>query len=854
MGLVTESLPFFVEIRPVNDEPISVKDIPDISINEGGKSPSLDLDADNYFEDIDSSTLFYDFEIDPLSETDDEMLNASIDPVTKMLTVEAYGDWYTLPGGPLRFRIYCDDDTGDINLSTASQDIFITVNNLDDDPPVWSAIPDVLMNEDEKKDDAFNLLSYVTDVDNSPESLKFSILHVSNNKILVDIDGNSNIDIRSEENYFGTATVDLRASDGTNVGTTSFNIIIQNVNDKPEVELLAPRDGVFVFSDMVELQWKGTDVDPGDTANLTYSVFLDKNTGTTLYQSGLTDNTLMVTGLTDKSIYYWKVVPNDGIEDGTCISDPCPSEFTIDIGQKPESELSLPGDEAVSNLDYVVLIWKGFGEEGYQITYDVYFTNNSFEFPFPESALIEKGTADNELLVSNLTAGETYYWTVIPQTAKGIGSCRSGIWTFKFDPSITPYKFEIDAPELLKFEEGKTYSTAIKIKNTGANTDIYVPSLDAGTLKFAIEFEGDGNEYRVADGDEQILILNISADRIPIGTYEITISADSIGGGKTQDSVMTIEIQQKKVEEKGLSNVYLFIIPVIIIVIIIIVVVYFMMRKKRIEEEKKRVEAELLKPLPSQMMDAADVQYVTGPGGPTMGPSAAGPAQLPSVTLPGGVQAGAAQGAPGQYPYGAGAPDLPQLPPAQDIGYDQQAAYPSTIQPAPQQPAQPTGFPPQEQPAPFPQQQPGYPETPLVQPPPVQPPVQTQPQQPQTQSDSQELKFNMPQTEPATAPQGAAPVQVPYIPKSRNGETAGESQAPPTTEQPSATPQQTPEQLQETLKAKYIQGTVSEEIYMSLKKELKDMISSGGSADPLVISFITGAITETEYKQQKGMN
>jgi uncharacterized membrane protein len=863
-GLETQSIPFYVKILPVNDEPVvGSKKIPDVAINEGGKSPSIDLDADTYFEDVDNTNLFYDFEIDPLGESDDEMLNATVDPVENRLTVEAYGDWYTPANKPLRFRIYCDDDTGDINLSNAYQDIFITVNNLDDDAPVWSPIPDVVMNEDEKKDDAFSLYTYVSDIDNEPESLKFSIIHVDNNNIMVDIDGNSNVDIRASENYFGTATVDIRASDGTNVGTTSFNIIVNNVNDKPEVELLAPRNGAFVFSDQVELQWKGADVDPGDTANLTYSVYLDTTAGTQLYQSDITGNTLTVTGLTDKSIYYWKVIPNDGIEEGLCVSEYCPSEFTVDIGKKPESELQLPGDEAVTNLDYVVLIWKGFGEADYQITYDIYFANESFESPFPESALIKKGIADSELLVSNLTAGQTYYWTVIPQSAKGVGSCLSGIWTFMYDPTVTPYKFEIDAPETLIFEEGKEYSTAIKIKNTGANTDIFIPDLAAGTLKFAVELEGDGKEFRIEDGGEQILILNISADRIPVGTYEITISAESIGGEKTQDHTITLEITEKKVEEQGLGDVYLFIIPIILIVIIIIVVLFFMMRKKRIEEEKKRVEAELLRPVPTQTMDAADVQYFPGPGGAAMG----GPAQLPSVTLPGGAQAGAA---PGQAPYGAGQPVLPQLPPAQDTGaapYPQQTAYP---------PQQPAGYP--EQAPAYADTAPIPPQQPTVQPPaqpPVQPPAQppTQPQAP-TQTPSQELHFKMPQPEtppqqqPAVEPQpevqppgqtvaapqpaaGAAPVQVPYIPRSRNGEAAPAPEEAAAPEQVTEPSKQDPEQLQNILKARFIQGTVSEETYMSLKKELKDTIQSGGSVDAVAGNFITGEITEDEYKQKR---
>jgi len=270
------------------------------------------------------------------------------------------------------------------------------------------------------------------------------------------------------------------------------------------------------------------------------------------------------------------------------------------------------------------------------------------------------------------------------------------------------------------------------------------------------------------------------------------------------------------------------------------VVVYFILRKKRIEDEKKRVEAELLKPLPSQMMDASDVRYFPGGAG---GPGATGPAQLPSVTLPGGAQAQ-------QYPYGAGTADLPQLPPAQ-------AADATTYA---QQPYQQ----PYQQPSVIPQQQvvPSY--TSPEQAPLGQPPVQPQPQpyQQQVQPQAQELHFKMPQpTEPVAVTEtqtSGAPVQVPYIPKTKPAvedaeRPIGTQNGAPQAQETPGTAEQTPAQLMDTLKAKYLKGTVSEDIYMTLKKELKDLNLSGGKPDNSVIGFIQGSITEDEFKRQRGL-
>jgi uncharacterized membrane protein len=675
--------------------------------------------------------------------------------------------------------------------------------------------------------------------------------------VKVDIDNQANLDISSTLNYFGEATVDIRATDGTNVGTTSFDIIIENVNDKPEAELLSPRANALIFTDTIEITWKGTDVDPGDEANLTYDIYLDSTSGTSLYKDNHDGTSLEISGLTDKSVYYWKVIPSDGTEEGICISDPCPTHFTVDLGEKAHSMLKLPGDEAVTNQDYVVLIWTGYVDEDYTISYDVYISSSALELPYPESTMIEQGTTETNLLVENLTSGETYYWTVIPRTAKGPGTCDSGVWTFKYDPDLIPYKLVIEAPEELIIEQGEEAKIPIRIRNTGANPDIVVPYLEARELKFDVVLEGTGFEHSLGKDQTLLLLLNISAEKIPMGTYDLTITAESIGGLDSETKTISLRITEKEVKEQGmdLASASFIIIPIIVIIIIAIVL-FMMFRKKRIDEEKKRVEADLLKPVGvGAMVEAPDVQYFPGSA-----PGAVVPAQLPQVSAPGtayGQQPYPGAPAGAQAPY-TGAPAFPQLPPAAP-GAVQAAQHPT-----PQPQVQPTAYPQgtqvqQPTPAPAPQPQ-------------AYPPAGTPATEPlQWKAPTQEPQVQVPQVQVPQQPSvnghgvkagtGSPPIQVPYIPRPREEEPeAPKSEDPGTVQEVVVGPEPSAMELMEAIKNKFFSGEVSEDTYMSLKKELKDVMQKEAQPgappaqiDNVVKRFIRGEISENEYKRQRNL-
>ncbi|UCH89272.1 MAG: hypothetical protein JSV49_01095, partial [Thermoplasmata archaeon] len=380
------------------------------------------------------------------------------------------------------------------------------------------------------------------------------------------------------------------------------------------------------------LKWKGSDNDPGEAANLTYSIYMDTQGGTTLYRSNYTGTSIEISGLTDKTIYYWQVKPYDGTAEGKCISVPAVSQFSIDIGVFPRSTLKLPKNNAVVNKDSITLIWEGSGTEGETVTYDVYLSNQNFKDQYYDSLRVGIDLTVTELEVTGLIAQETYYWTVIPSNARGAGQCDDGIWSFSYNPSANSYGLDIEFTTELNLAKGKSYQEAIKITNTGDNSDIIIPRLYSEFQSSVIVLEGAGQQHNIETGTSSIYILDINTEKIPVGTFELIISVESLGGNEVYNETLTLTISEeaKAVQDKEQS--YSFMIPLIILVIILIIVFQYFYNR-RVKEEIEKVKADMLKPIPSTRIALpSDVEYMTGPDGKTR---FVGPIQDAEIRLPG---------------------------------------------------------------------------------------------------------------------------------------------------------------------------------------------------------------------------
>jgi hypothetical protein len=253
-------------------------------------------------------------------------------------------------------------------------------------------------------------------------------------------------------------------------------------------------------------------------------------------------------------------------------------------------------------------MWEGIGESDVTITYDVYLADYYSEQLYSKTELAASGITDTSFIVSNLQINKTYYWTVIPSNAQVIGFCDSGTWTFSFDPSAESYKLDFELPQTLEVTYGKGVQIPIHVNNIGVNPDFITPSLISELSNYFIAVEGTGLEHYLDLDASLLFILEISADKIPLGTYNITVSMHSLGSGETTDKTMILSIVEEK--ESG-QNLFFYASGIsLILVIILIIGIFFFLRYRRKRDESRRVDAELVRPEPKdRILTASEIQF-----------------------------------------------------------------------------------------------------------------------------------------------------------------------------------------------------------------------------------------------------
>ena len=126
--------------------------------------------------------------------------------------------------------------TFDVNdgFYTVSQTVDVIVSPVND-PPYWQAIPVSKMAEDTQRDNLVDLKAYVHDAETPAAGLTYNIESISEPTALIMIDADHNLDVTPGENYFGTITVMVSASDGTLISMTNITIEVLPVNDPPMI-------------------------------------------------------------------------------------------------------------------------------------------------------------------------------------------------------------------------------------------------------------------------------------------------------------------------------------------------------------------------------------------------------------------------------------------------------------------------------------------------------------------------------------------------------------------------------------------------------------------------------------------
>ncbi|MCK5560162.1 MAG: hypothetical protein KAJ51_06195, partial [Thermoplasmata archaeon] len=109
----------------------------------------------------------------------------------------------------------------------------------------------------------------------------------------------------------------------------------------------------------------------------------------------------------------------------------------------PKVKLLAPRNGSVITTTSIELSWQLTNIGLNEVEYDVLFDTVN-----PPSDIFKANSTENQLMLSDLSDGETYYWTVIPKSAQeGTGSCISGVWSFTVNTSVPTPIVNLISPE-----------------------------------------------------------------------------------------------------------------------------------------------------------------------------------------------------------------------------------------------------------------------------------------------------------------------------------------------------------------------------------------------------------------------
>jgi hypothetical protein len=145
-------------------------------------------------------------------------------------------------------------------------------------PPVISAIPDVIVDQNTELPHAVDLWQYTSDPDTPPQAILFSVTHSAQssfrNRDLIRIEENRYVNISPDDGWTGEEVVLIEANDGTDIGYATFKVIVRSTEAghriEAEDEKLVERKGGWV-----ELsQWNANGLHsnrPGDSLRLKWT-------------------------------------------------------------------------------------------------------------------------------------------------------------------------------------------------------------------------------------------------------------------------------------------------------------------------------------------------------------------------------------------------------------------------------------------------------------------------------------------------------------------------------------------------------------------------------------------------------
>ena len=316
---------FTVTVSPVDDAPVVVNAIPDLSAAEDAADATIDLA--NVFNDIDDDNASI---TKAATSSDASLFSATV--TGNVLTL----DYQANQSGTATITV-----TGTSNGQAVSDVLTVTVSAVDDAPVVANSIADLSAAED-APDATIALGNLFNDVDDDNASITKAA--TSSNASLVTATVNGNVlTLAYQANQSGTATITVTGTSNGQAVSDVFTVTVSAVDDAPVVanalaDLNAAEDAADVTIVLGNLF---KDIDD-DNASITKAA---TSSNASLVTATVNGNTLTLDYQANQS--GTATITVTATSNGQAVSD----AFTVTVSpvnDAPEN-LSLSGDEVIEN-------------------------------------------------------------------------------------------------------------------------------------------------------------------------------------------------------------------------------------------------------------------------------------------------------------------------------------------------------------------------------------------------------------------------------------------------------------------------------------------------------------------------
>ena len=471
-GYSTVSKRADIVVEPVNDPPVQIAALPDLSTDE---DTIITLDLDNYFTDVDSPLSF--------DITAGAGLDTNFNQNTEILTITPFPNW----NGNSDINITVSD--GEYNIGVEKS---LVVRPVNDAPVQIAALPELRMNEDGVM--TIDLNDYFSDVD-SP--LNFTA--EPNGPFSVSVNDSGIAKIVPAANWNGQTSLNLTVSDGEFSIAEPVSLDIKAVNDAPvETDNLPTlefnEDGVA----FIDLNNYFEDID----STLTFSVTAGEGLSAAV-----------------SSVNHMLRVTPDSNWNGNSDIKVTATDGEFSVGTTENIHV-LPVDDAPTVLKNPVML-KGMEDSVITLDLDDYFNDvdSSLAYGWKAPKCVNV-SMDPESHVVTITPKSNWYGNAdIAFTA------TDGTYSATIQPQISVKNVE-DAP--IALESGKVFKgTGGQVITVDLSTLFNDP--DADDLTYTVT-SADGTTIPFTV-DQQRHTLSITVPEKAQGTFDLRVTASD--GQKT---------------------------------------------------------------------------------------------------------------------------------------------------------------------------------------------------------------------------------------------------------------------------------------------------------------------------------